>query len=512
MTSCQLGLLLSLWACAGQDKGGDTGSGLGGDSAAGDDSDVAPVVSGCDSADRVGGDSADPDTGDAAEACDGDLPGVRDVKLCGYRTHQTTGVDVSAGSTLGDDRATLVIGSSGWEEDGEGTVEVDLWAGDRKDAWLTEGAHISDTSADENRGFGLAVTGTPDLDGDGHPDLGISALTARLSASDGPGLVFIHYGPVSSSHSVFDADAVITNLSSSDGGSYFGGQSMSSVADINEDGADELLTGGYAEYGDGDLNYHNVPSLFLGPISSMDRADAAATYLADAGDSSSPGVDTASADLDGDGIAEVILSHTQNNTWDTDFWGRVYVIPADLRGAVLVDDVPRVVGTGEDAAIYGERIAAGDATGDGYADLLADMVCDRDDLCGTWLWPGPITASIGTDEASGRFQYERDALYTQVTIAGDLDGDCIPGDLVLGLSGLSEIHLYPAPVASGTYTPDDASRITAADNHTDDLGYALQPLSDQDGDGVDDLLIGAPSDEEGGHNAGAAYLLYGASW
>jgi hypothetical protein len=43
----------------------------------------------------------------------------------------------------------------------------------------------------------------------------------------------------------------------------------------------------------------------------------------------------------------------------------------------------------------------------------------------------------------------------------------------------------------------------------DRAGVAVSDAGDMDGDGHDDLLVGAYFDREGGHHAGAAYLVYG---
>ena len=41
------------------------------------------------------------------------------------------------------------------------------------------------------------------------------------------------------------------------------------------------------------------------------------------------------------------------------------------------------------------------------------------------------------------------------------------------------------------------------------MGYAVAPTGDVDGDGVDDLWLGAPGLDAAGGNDGGSYLLYG---
>ncbi|MFT4978082.1 MAG: hypothetical protein ACI8S6_003990, partial [Myxococcota bacterium] len=80
-------------------------------------------------------------------------------------------------------------------------------------------------------------------------------------------------------------------------------------------------------------------------------------------------------------------------------------------------------------------------------------------------------------------------------------------------SNLDSIYLTPWGlrhfVGEQTVTDiDDASLLGAA--ASDRLGYSVAALEDIDEDGFDDLLVGAPLSDDGGSNAGVAYLISGA--
>ena len=41
----------------------------------------------------------------------------------------------------------------------------------------------------------------------------------------------------------------------------------------------------------------------------------------------------------------------------------------------------------------------------------------------------------------------------------------------------------------------------------DEAGWAISAAGDMDGDGLGDLLVGAPGDDDGGEDAGAVWLV-----
>ena len=61
----------------------------------------------------------------------------------------------------------------------------------------------------------------------------------------------------------------------------------------------------------------------------------------------------------------------------------------------------------------------------------------------------------------------------------------------------------------GTYDLSLADAIFVGEEPENYSGYGIGSAGDVDGDGYDDVFIGAYLNEEGGENAGAAYLLYG---
>jgi hypothetical protein len=125
---------------------------------------------------------------------------------------------------------------------------------------------------------------------------------------------------------------------------------------------------------------------------------------------------------------------------------------------------------------------------------------------------GPMTGR--TDVLSSYAQYEQitddDYLHTPA-IGGDLDGDGAAGDLLVSIQLNRHIYLLPSPLC-GTYELDRHTLLTQSYTADDLVGETIVPLPDVDGDGYDDVLISAPSDDEGAPDGGAVYTLFGGSW
>lgn len=106
---------------------------------------------------------------------------------------------------------------------------------------------------------------------------------------------------------------------------------------------------------------------------------------------------------------------------------------------------------------------------------------------------------------------------SSITDIGDLDGDGIP-DLAVGAAsdstnGLSKGAVYilflnsNGTVKSQTKIADNTGGFGTLSNG-DQFGTSCAAPGDIDGDGVQDLIVGASTDDTGGANRGAAYVLF----
>jgi len=156
---------------------------------------------------------------------------------------------------------------------------------------------------------------------------------------------------------------------------------------------------------------------------------------------------------------------------------------------------------------FGFSVAfVGDINGDGVADLAVGApgtdpggMVDAGSL---YLFSGATGGLLRRIDGT----FTEEAFGFAVAAAGDIDGDGIP-DILVG-----------APGPNGS--PGQAFVISGADGSIlrtftgaaagDQFGWAVAGVADVDGDGIPDLLIGAPSADPGAlTDAGSAYLYSG---
>ncbi|WP_129841644.1 FG-GAP-like repeat-containing protein [Streptomyces sp. RFCAC02] len=209
------------------------------------------------------------------------------------------------------------------------------------------------------------------------------------------------------------------------------------------------------------------------------------------------GTATASADLDRDGYADLIVGSPAEAAGGVAERGSATVVwggPGGLSGGAEL-------GAGTIAADdcgYGGTVAAGDHDGDGAPDVTVGS------RCATHRYEGPFTRA-GAAAAHAVDAEEPPAGRPVLTLFGDVDGD-----------GAAERVSLPGPAADdpgGAVWVDDwrangtvRTALTAAEGLTGAIG-------DVDGDGYGDLVIGDPQDPLGtrptGRSGGEITVWYG---
>ncbi len=240
------------------------------------------------------------------------------------------------------------------------------------------------------------------------------------------------------------------------------------------------------------------------------------------------------ADTDGDGWAEdddcddadasVYPGATEicDGAVDHDCDGTVDQTCVDALSAAVVFEA-------EDVDDYlGWALSAGDLDGDGLDDLVlgAGRATGRaggDDRGRLYVWSGPLsvgTLAVSDGDAEVEGRADEDYFAWQLAIVPDLDGDGI-GDLVasslaansawdgaLDKASSGAVTLLSGPV-TGALQMDDGIMLEAALGGENVGHYVVASAGDVTGDGVADLLVGAPGSDEGVLGGGAVYIFAG---
>ncbi len=132
-----------------------------------------------------------------------------------------------------------------------------------------------------------------------------------------------------------------------------------------------------------------------------------------------------------------------------------------------------------------------------------------------YVYRGSATG-IADRPAFVRFGYAANDLLETVTSAGDFDGDGF-GDVLMGSTGFSNTGGFAIVYGRA---PVDAAKITVVCDRVDEFlgvtssssaGVAVVGLGDVDGDGCDDVAVGAKDDDLGKSNQGSARVVWGHS-
>ena len=479
------------------------------------------------------------------------LNGSNGFRVDGVATDDLSGHSVSsAGDINGDGLGDLIIGTSSAGPNGPQSACSYVVFGKATPFAATLGL----SSLDGTNGFsldsltndfcGYSVSAAGDINGDGRDDLIIGAFGASLNGSYSSGSSYVVFGKASP----FAAALALSSLDGMNGFRLDGtgvldraGFSVSAAGDINGDGRDDLVVGATTA----DFNGSQSGSSYV--VFGKATPFAATLALASLDGTSGFRIDgvaddragrsvSAAGDINDDGRDDLIIGAPNGANGP----GSSYVVfgkAAPFAATLVLSNLNGTNGFRLDGEVTfdysGSSVSgAGDINGDGRDDLIIGargaiangMGTGRSFVVFGQTTPFPAIFALSSLNGSNGFRLDGidvgDNLGASVSAAGDINGDGLD-DLIVGArfadpNGFNSGSSY---VVFGNATPFAATLALSSldgtsgfrlDGAADDrAGTSVSAAGDVNGDGRDDLIIGAPGSNVVPVGAGRSYVLFG---
>jgi len=421
----------------------------------------------------------------------------------GENSNDEFGTSVSnAGDVNGDGYDDVIVGAI--KNDDGGT-----WAG-KSYVYHGSASGLSPTPDWSDQGeaaqdqFGFSVSSAGDVNGDSYDDVIVGAIFndgAALNAGE----IYIYHGSA-------------TGLSLTPDWSDLGeamhdhfGNSISSLGDVNKDGYDDIIIG--ARYNDDSANDAGKVYLYSGSNSGISSHTTWSVNGESSGDSFGLSVSTA-GDVNRDGYDDFIIGAP--NSGGSSNNGKAYVY--QYNDEQTFNLMERWNDDGEDEGDwFGDSVAcAGDVNKDGYDDVIVGAVGNDDggsDAGEAYVYHGSTSGLGSIPDWSDRGEAVDDGYGKSVASAGDVNGDGYD-DVIVGAEGnddggsdAGEAYVYHGSSSGLSSSPDWDEQGAAGDY----FGSIVSSAGDVNGDGFDDVIIGAPFNSDAGSETGKVYGYYGSS-
>jgi len=388
---------------------------------------------------------------------------------------------------------------------------------------------------DAQNEFGGCVSKAGDVNGDGYSDVIVGAN--QYNSNTGRAYVFFggapmdnlpdvimtgeqvndYFGHYVSSAGDVNKDGYLDVIVGADGWSsnrgrayiYFGGQIMNSTADVIMSGQSANNAFGLSVSSAGDVNRDGYSDVIVGAQSagkayiffggtSMDNAP---DVTMEGGEGGYFGCSVSTiGDVNGDGFSDVIVGAYK---FDQDR-GKVYIY---FGGAAMNNIVDRTIVGEVSGALFGNAVSTpGDLNRDGYSDIIvgANHVVSPPAIGKVYIYFGEASMNTTPDivlegETLG------DTFGARVSSGGDINGDGYPDFIVSALrfnSTTGRVYFYDYKMNGNVISDLSMS----GEGTNDYLSAAVSSAGDVNGDGYDDVIIGAPQTSS---SPGKAYIFFG---
>jgi hypothetical protein len=406
----------------------------------------------------------------------------------------------TAGDVNGDGFSDVLIGASndsnGQSKEGSVTLCYGSANGDLSSNFVT--LEINQANAI----FGASLAGAGDVDADGYSDI----IVGASNYTNGQGqkserTVFIYRG--SSSGLITNNPTIMESA----------GSRVTSAGDVNGDGYSDVLlsTAGY-DGPDPQLVNQGIVNLHLGSPTGIDPIPHRSFYggqqLAEMGSSIA-----CAGDVNGDGYSDILLGARY---YGQSYEGAVFVYHGSKDG--ITGGYASMLKSNQADAWFGIAVAsAGDVNGDGYSDIM--IGCEWYDNGQTdeglvFIYHGGAEG-IGTNESLTLTNGKTGAqMGLSIATAGDVNADGY-SDVVVGAPYFDDGQAGEGAAFVYYGSVDGLTTINYHKLHKGQanayFGGSVAGAGDINGDGYDDVIVGAKNYSAGESEEGAVFIYYGSN-
>jgi hypothetical protein len=214
-------------------------------------------------------------------------------------------------------------------------------------------------------------------------------------------------------------------------------------------------------------------------------------------------------DVNADGVPDIVIGAEGVNTNK----GAAYVFSGSaLSGTVSPTDALATISGQTDGGRLGNAVSlAGDINADGYEDVIIGARDAENKKGAVYIYSG--AALSGPPLATITGNTDNDNLGHSVSAAGDVNNDGYD-DVIIGAPNVNfragAVYIFGGSSLVGSKSASDALAAIGGQSAGDELGHAVSGIGDVNGDGSDDILIGAWQTPSGG-TRGSAYVFSGAA-
>jgi Ca2+-binding RTX toxin-like protein len=415
------------------------------------------------------------------------------------------------------------------------------------------GFRIEGISPEDMAGSSLSAVG--DINGDGFDDVILGAPQADIPTAEAGG-AYVIFGTAGG----FTSSILLSTLDGTNGFRIEGaepgdaaGRAVSGAGDVNGDGFDDLLIGSNTA-SPADQEFAGACYVVFGKasgfssslnLSVLSGSDGFVIQGRDPGDASilSTAWVAAAGDVNGDGLSDLMTGFSGGDGLDNlvSDAGECYVVFGSTGSFSAVFNLASLDGTNgfritgvEEFDAAGFAIStAGDMNGDGLDDLIVSNDSAYSTLAGRCFivfgrssgFSGDLNLS-SLNGANGFAFYGRsdgDFFGYSVSSAGDVNNDGL-GDIIVGapwatlnnnaFTGAAYVLFgkktaFSSVVSASSLNGNNGYRLQGI--HANDFaGLSVSGAGDVNGDGIDDVIIGASGGDPGNRSdSGEAYVVFG---